>query len=381
MNNKYILILLFLCACFYKNNNIINDNSKFTFKVVNFNVASTDSIESKLFIKVPLNPLVFKKIGKQFESNLEISIKVEDPNTSSQISRFSWQEKIINEFYNSTRNKESHSIIYKSTTLKSGHYIFIVTIKDLDSHRKWKIKKDVNINSNSAISDLIPYYQNSDKIVYIGKKVPMDVDTIFIDFQINSSIKNYKVQQNLFYNKKLIMSGNPLFTKKNSIMLPVDINWNGIYDYYVICNNDTSNFNFIFYNSEISLWSDDINELVGVMSYILDYSDTNQFNSLNKSQKLKYISDYWDIDNSSKSKPLLLELNNRFNYVNQEFSIADFIMGWETDRGRLYIVKGKPKKIESKFSYETNRNYEIWYYQGEQFVFVEMAMGDYSLQK
>ena len=155
MNKKFIIIILLICGCFYRNQKINSNSQEFTFKVVSYNAIPSDSLESNIFIKIPLKPLVFRKTEGYFESNLEISIKIKDSISESQISRFSWHEKIIEEFYNPTRSNESTYQIHKKIMLKGGQYEFIVNIKDLDSHRKWKIDKDILVCSNNNISDLI----------------------------------------------------------------------------------------------------------------------------------------------------------------------------------------------------------------------------------
>ncbi len=384
MNKKFIIIILLICGCFYRNQKINSNSQEFTFKVVSYNAISSDSLESNIFIKIPLKPLVFRKTEGYFESNLEISIKIKDSISESQISRFSWHEKIIEEFYNPTRSNESTYQIHKKIMLKGGQYEFIVNIKDLDSHRKWKIDKDILVSSNNNISELIPYYNDNGKIVYIDKRVPFDLDTIHIDFQLNNLIKDEIAQYSLFFKEKLILKGpiSSLYNNRNSTILPINNNWNGEYDYYIVYDSDSSKFSFIFNNNnKIGLWSSNMNELIGVMNYILDYSEIQKLNSFDEDQKLSYISNYWGINNSSQSQQLLVEITNRFNYVNKEFSINDFLRGWETDRGRIYIIRGRPNKIDTKYSYDVNKNYEIWHYgAGEQFIFVEISMGDYELQ-
>lgn len=54
----------------------------------------------------------------------------------------------------------------------------------------------------------------------------------------------------------------------------------------------------------------------------------------------------------------------RINYANYNFGRAVPKSGWETDRGRIYIILGEPQDIE-RFTGEAQiYNTEIWFYQG-----------------
>ena len=74
----------------------------------------------------------------------------------------------------------------------------------------------------------------------------------------------------------------------------------------------------------------------------------------------------------------------RKSQANKNFK-ADYIEGWKTDRGRIYIVYGKSDDIERHPFESSTRAYEIWKYDNIQggviFVFVDLSnqSGDYTL--
>jgi GWxTD domain-containing protein len=78
----------------------------------------------------------------------------------------------------------------------------------------------------------------------------------------------------------------------------------------------------------------------------------------------------------------------RINYANQEFGRGTTRKGWQTDRGRTYIILGKPVTIESFGTLDSNVvPTEVWLYQGDfgtslpsrfyVVFFQEEGMGDY----
>lgn len=93
---------------------------------------------------------------------------------------------------------------------------------------------------------------------------------------------------------------------------------------------------------------------------------------------------FWDKRNpdpSSGRNPLMEEYYRRVQFANKEFT--QFMEGWKTDRGMVYIRLGPPENIE-RHPFEMNsKPYEIWYYYqlDRECIFVDYSgFGDYRLQ-
>ena len=75
------------------------------------------------------------------------------------------------------------------------------------------------------------------------------------------------------------------------------------------------------------------------------------------------IEDFWKIKKSEKLKEIELgkfkEFYNRVQYVNKNFSFFNK-NGWQSDRGKIYIVHGKPKEI--RYEFNEQGEFEFWYY-------------------
>ena len=56
----------------------------------------------------------------------------------------------------------------------------------------------------------------------------------------------------------------------------------------------------------------------------------------------------------------------RIQYANKTFGRSTPRMGWQTDRGRIYIILGPPRNIEQYNNVNTVYPTEIWFYQGEE---------------
>ena len=103
---------------------------------------------------------------------------------------------------------------------------------------------------------------------------------------------------------------------------------------------------------------------------------------LDISSQWDYIYEYWkekDPSPKTSKNELLIQLNERVNFVNKNFSMIK--PGWQTDRGRVYIVYGRPQFIDESYRDEMGHTFQKWRYpSGKQFIFIDRNMsGDYSL--
>jgi len=84
------------------------------------------------------------------------------------------------------------------------------------------------------------------------------------------------------------------------------------------------------------------------------------------------------------------EHNRRLKYATEFFGRGTVKLGWETDRGRIYIILGEP--VDTQRFYETSANMvptELWQYYGDTSLglppvfnivfYQDMSMGDYRL--
>jgi len=146
---------------------------------------------------------------------------------------------------------------------------------------------------------------------------------------------------------------------------------------------DVSHSMFVHYGrTEENYWTDDIDEIIGVMYYLLPIDLKKQkIKDMHRSAQWEYINKYWanlDPSKGSSENELLIELNRRVIFVNKNFSILS--PGWRSDRGKVYILNGPPQYKES-YQDEMGYNYLKWIYsKGKQFIFIDRSItGDYSL--
>ena len=107
--------------------------------------------------------------------------------------------------------------------------------------------------------------------------------------------------------------------------------------------------------------------------YILNTEQLDEYHNLmSETEKAQYVERFWD-NFSEEYEPTELfgEFNNRIAYSDSAFRLP-YKNGWQTDRGRIYILHGNPDEITylnfenspylNSGSNTTYVDMEIWYY-------------------
>ena len=74
------------------------------------------------------------------------------------------------------------------------------------------------------------------------------------------------------------------------------------------------------------------------------------------------------------------EYLRRWQFVNDKFiNESSNREGWQSDRGRIYLIHGTPTDIERYYGERSSKDHEIWIYEGDQygvkqFVFADLTM-------
>jgi len=126
-----------------------------------------------------------------------------------------------------------------------------------------------------------------------------------------------------------------------------------------------------------------IDEMFDQARYLASNSEKSVYKVLNSVEsKREFLYRFWKSQN--KNRPGLKdEYYERVEYTNEQWS-SPSRKGWETDRGRVYILYGEPDQYERRPVGAGENPYEIWYYNelqgGVEFDFIDQTgFGDYKL--
>jgi len=126
---------------------------------------------------------------------------------------------------------------------------------------------------------------------------------------------------------------------------------------------------------------DELDKKFNAVKYIATKNEMDVHKRLNTSEsKRKFLYEFWRAEQRDGLKDGYYErvdiANDLYAYSNRK--------GWESDRGRVYIVYGEPDRMVKKPQNPDGRPYEVWVYYdlegGVKFFFVdETGFGDYRL--
>jgi len=142
---------------------------------------------------------------------------------------------------------------------------------------------------------------------------------------------------------------------------------------------------FVLHWTSLGKVDTDYEEAIEQLRYIAKEEEYKKLKAAEKQERREAWLKFWADRDPTPGTPeneTKDEYYRRIEYANDHFSVAG--PGWKSDRGRVYIVYGRPDEIERHPMNIDLRPYEIWYYYSSNhyFYFVdENGFGDYRLVK
>jgi len=397
-------LLIFSCAGISKINkkSKVTIESKIKVQTQYWNMTS-DSINLYTHIALPLNRFVFKKQRDHFAGEIIFTLVISDAENNSQIHRESWREKISEPYYENTRDPDNYFKTERNIALLPGTYKLFLNVQDEDSRKNWKINKKLTLDRVNYISPSLLFIKENDGQMKQVDFLIQKMDTIWLRTQINFPNddtlsgpvieKSNQIDSNkdieffVIHKEAIIDSGKVKITHagiQNLYYLPIPIiqHNKGSYKIELRYLDDKQTTSFYYGFKTKNYWTDELDEVVGVMRYILPYSEYKQLKGKDESEKWEAINIYWkekDPSLETDENQLLNELNERVRFSNKNFSIL--MHGWQSDRGRIYIIYGEPQIVDETYRDNRGYNYQKWVYaNGKEFLFIDRTMsGDYTL--
>ncbi|MFN3821263.1 MAG: GWxTD domain-containing protein [bacterium] len=125
-----------------------------------------------------------------------------------------------------------------------------------------------------------------------------------------------------------------------------------------------------------------LEEAIRQLKYIATESEIESLMRIFPSQREEAFLNFWNRNFPTPGERVngkMIEYYSRIDYANHHFSSNR--SGWETDRGKIYIIYGPPVSVE-RSGFNEQGSLEIWYYPhlGKRFVFRdEFGFGDFRL--
>lgn len=428
MNNIKLLItiLLFICSNLHVYS---QENIYFNFDFAVFKADDQKSI-LEIYYSVNQKSLTYSKVSDNFEAFAKLDVLLTNRTDNSIVLDKSYKSPSI---VKDTSGKELNQNIIGQINflLDDGYYKLKITGSDLNNAAKrdileeelsiinassadvrisnielsTNIQKSTNEGSNfyKNTLEVIPnpsnlFGMNLKELYYYYEIYGLSENNVSEEFTINYSIVNLNYENVISFDKKV---------KRNSEArveygkINVDTLERGSYFLKVNLLDPSKNVSasvekkfFIFnVSEEISQTNPQADYLLseyaakdekdldiefGYATYLMTEKERDRYEDMkNIEAKRKYMFDFWktrDYNPGTPQNEFKIDYLKRVNEANRNFNEA-YKDGWKTDRGRVYLIYGKPNDID-RYPFETTKkSYEIWKYDsvegGGECVFIE----------
>jgi GWxTD domain-containing protein len=373
--------------------------------------------------RIPYNRLVFIKDGDNYMADFKIAIEVTD-SASNYIARQSEEKKIIADNFDETNSHEKYLEGVLSFLANNGKFNLLPIISDENSGRdlrlhpvkfSTRLKEHSNFITPVICNSLQLKCDNTNlfELTNFEGSIPFSEDEYFmIISSSDTAIKQIKVslvdkQDTVYSGSTDLFFDSGISFKECSNKILIDENNNGKqfrnfiiknfsrkleegkYHVYISDGKESKPdkkfiVNVRWFNKPFSLY--DPKEAIRILKYAADKNLVDSLLSSGSSKYKEVLFNYWkrfDPTKSTEYNPLMNEFYTRVDYAIKNFSPLSKKNGADTDRGRIYIIYGMPKKIE-RTSNKYGRMVERWIYEKPDriFEFVEKdGTGNYTLLK
>ena len=366
-----IYLTLFLISCSanrVESKKYKNFNKKIEFNY-NYYFTSNDSVIYDFFYSIPYKQMVFEKSNKDFKTSLSSNINI--TNKGHLIYSKSWYDEIVAEYYEDTKVlKKSFS---KSIKLPRKENFLSLVINDYKNNKYWFLDTLITDKEYRYLSNISVYTKIDDKFKLLNESFLEDkADTIWLKFQLLDDNFNERLEITLSefgLPSKVYGLTNKDIKSDNINYFP--INLEDFENKVKISSKYKDEYREIFLRLMIQDNEVNFNDLIGPFEYLLSRKDYLTYVDLDTLNKIDYIKGFWE---DKYNENLLNEFYNRVKYSNINFfGLND--KGWQSDRGRIYILHGPPLSIN--FEFNEDGDFEIWTYASRKFIF-KNKFGNYE---
>ncbi len=390
---------------------VLTLKSRYGFKVerrqpINVNAFldfGTNPAKPVLYVSVAvLNDVIqFKKTENSYHAAYRISLALRLHNQSL-LQKTEVLNVQINDFKrtNSIREFQYHTFRLddwpRDFVLKVGTYKVLLTIEDLTTRKSTHLKFTLNVQeyfSKRQHTSICFLRQTADSsasfpLSALQRSVPFAKPVtafahIFADSTYNDTLTFQIFQKrNLLFSERFTAHADSgLITLHHP--LPMGRLQEGNYRLEILAGQQKLSrpFRVIWFQKPTYLYEYEL--AIRPMRYILPKAEYETIKALNHENLNEWFESYWkEKDPTPKTvfNELLFEFYQRVQETNRKFSTRHR-EGWETDRGRIYLLYGPPQIIDNGRYASQSVPYLIWKYaNGQKFIFIDKNRnGEFTL--
>ncbi len=378
----------------------------FYIDAANYKSSEEGQTRVDIFVQVPYSSLQFVLENGKYAAKYSIQLTLYDEDNDKKIIEKIWNEDIVANSFEETKSQSSYNFSYKYFTVPPGIYQLRCELTDRDSRKNYvanavanvaEFVNELNLSDIIFISDLIKTPNGNQIVPNVSHEVTRKDSLIQFFYEIYSDTNKevtltYRVRDKngeFIYSdsrNQILDSGKTrIYDKISGTTFSL-----GSYDLFVQVKNQddkllqtiTKGFQSKIFGLPTSI--NDLDKAVQQLVYIATSSELDEIEETEDyEEKLTKFQDFWktkDPNPNTEENPVFIEYYRRVAYADEQFK--NYIEGWRTDMGMIYILLGPPSNVERQPVALSSKPYEVWeYYEiNKRFVFVdETGFGDYRL--
>ena len=356
-------------------------------------------------VNIQNDKLQFEKKDSGYESRFRVTLAIR--HRKKLVTQNTWDERAYIENFKETNSKTDYQYrMYRLPVFNrdwdgphSGTFQFFLEIRDLVSGQVTRFKKKFSIDKEAdpAFTEIAFLRDTcsgdsirlggSGEILKFSKPSwaflrAKNTKARKLNFNVRIYLNDTEVGEKLIYQQFMEIGGtNGIF----SLCFPMPYDSLDEGKYLLRITNGKwkkeKKFSVVWFAKPTYLYRYDL--AIRPMQYLLDKKTYKRVKHLSYDQLRKWFKTYWkkrDPTPGTVYNELMAEFFRRVAEANRRFSTRHR-EGWETDQGRIYILYGKPTKIDDHRYATDTRPYQVWVYGDSlRFLFVDKnGNGEFSL--
>ncbi len=362
-----------------------------------------------LAVSIQNDHLTFEKIDHGFRCKFRVNLAVRHKKTL--VASNTWDESaFLTSFKATNSRRQAQYRLYRLPVFnkewegpREGNFKMLLEINDLVSGQSFRFKRAFTIPKADSVRSteiaLLKRPFKNDSLILTGSEKFLKFshpawgylryktskgEGDSLTFNIRLYKKEDGNQQTLFYQKFLTLPSSQEVCDV-SFELPYNSMEEGRYLLRVSKGKwkKEKSFRVVWFSKPTYLYKYDL--AIRPMRYLLDEKTFKRVKHLSYKELEKWFKAYWkkrDPTPDTVYNELMVEFFRRVAQANRKFSTRHK-EGWETDRGRIYILYGAPTRIDDHRYATQTRPYQVWVYGDSlQFLFVDKnGNGEFNLIK
>ena len=305
------------------------------------------------------------------------------------------------ETFRQTNSRNQHAFNSEEFVVAPGEYRIRVTLKDNETKRESRWRGEMSLARSDSLLEVSDLYWVSKDERLANMGMPRLVESFSTnETQVKARVEYFSAGQNpmrLFWavfdeagdtvrhRLSKVESTNSVQINEYTVMLE-GLPAQNYQLYFEIDGNgrrETRTRDFSVHLPGIPSSIHDMSLAIRQVKYIATIEENRRLRNASLQDRARLFKEFWkrrDPDPETEENELMQEYYYRVEYANENYSTHR--SGWESDRGRVYILYGEPTQIERHPFEAGTHPYEIWFYHNinRQFVFVDYSgFGDYTL--